>query len=179
MTRTFIAFALIMLLLMSCEQKPTLQKYYVEKAGSKNFSTIDIAPSIINTDSLSLSADEQTALKSLHKLNVLVFKATPDNQKEYEKEKVKVKELLKEDKYDELIKFNSGGMGASISTKGEGEHIEEFVVYVHNPTSGFGVVRVLGDDMTPNNVLTIAGLLQKANIDMEQLKPLQELMKQH
>ena len=54
---------------------------------------------------------------------------------------------------------------------------DEFVVFVHNQDNGFGVVRVLGDDMTPNNVLTIAGLLEKANIDTQQFAPLQQLLK--
>ena len=177
MIRTLVFFVVMVFTLISCEQKPSLQKYYVEKADEKNFSTLDIAPGIINTDKVSLTAEEKVALKSLHKFNVLIYKSDSTNQKQYDDEKLKVKDVLKSDSYDELVKFNSGGMGASINTKGEGEHIDEFVIFVHNTKTGFGVVRVLGDDMTPNNVMTIAGLLQKANIDTEQLKPLQELMK--
>lgn len=176
MIRTFLLFTLLVIGLVSCEQKPTLQKYYVENSGRHNFSTVDIAPSFIKTDSLSLSAEEKKAIASLHKFNVLVYKADSTNPAEYEAEKAKVKEVLKTDAYDELMKFNAGGMGASINTKGEGEHIEEFVVFVNNKETGFGVVRVLGEDMTPNNVLTIAGLIQKSGINAEQFKPLQQLL---
>ena len=176
MIRTLTAFLLMVIALASCSQEPTLQKYYVEKAGKPSFSTFDIAPTIINSKKLPLSAEEQKALESLHKFNILIYQKDGKKPAEYDKEKEKVKTLLKDDKYEELMKFNAGGMGASISTKGEGENIDEFVVFVNNTETGFGVVRVLGEDMTPNNVLTIAGLIQKAGIDPQQLKPLEQLM---
>lgn len=176
MKRTFL-LALIATILVSCTQEPTLQKYYVDNSDNKEFITLDIAPNIINTDSLELSADEKKALKSLHKFNVLIYKADSIDKTKYVAEKDKVKNLLKTDEYEELMKVNSAEGGFSISTKGEGEHIDEFVVFAHQQENGFGVVRVLGEDMTPTNVMTIAGLLQKANLDMEQLKPLQEMMK--
>ena len=94
----------------------------------------------------------------------------------YEKELTEVKKILKDDRYEELIKFNRGTTGASINTKGEGESIEELVLFANDKTNGFGVVRVTGENMTPNNVMTIVGLLQKANLDMEQLKPLKAMI---
>lgn len=173
----YIIAASAILLLTSCESKPTVQKYFIEKSEAKDFVAVDVAPGFIKTDSMDLSADQKKALKSLEHINVLVFKANDSNSKTYDKENAEVKKLLKSDTYEELVKFNHGGMGASISTKGEGEHIEEFVVYMHEPSNGFGLIRVTGDDMTPTNVLTIAQLLQNAPVDGAQLKPLQELFK--
>ena len=43
--------------------------------------------------------------------------------------------------------------------------------------NGFAVVRILGNDMNPNNIINMISVLQSANIDMEQLKPLQGLLK--
>lgn len=177
MKRNLYLLGLVMLMLVSCDTKPSLQKYFVEKGEAKNFTTIDIAPNFIKTDSLDLSADEKEALKSLKKLNVLMFKVNNANAKEYDAEKTTVKTLLKEDNYEELMKMNEGNGGISISTKGEGEHIEEFVLFLHNKDNGFGVVRVMGEDMTPNNVLTIAGVIQKSNMDINQFKPLEDIMK--
>ncbi|MGQ2982547.1 DUF4252 domain-containing protein [Flavobacterium sp.] len=167
-----------MLLLASCSNEPTLQKYYVEKGAAPGFVSLDVAPTLIDTKTIKLSPEEATALKSLHKFNVLVYKtdSLDVSHAKYNKEKDAVKSLVKKE-YEELIKINDGKSGASISTKGEGEHIEEFVVFLHNEDNGFGVVRVMGEDMTPNNILTIAGLLQKAPVgNLDQLKPLQELM---
>lgn len=178
MKRSLILFTLMMFALMSCEQKPTLQKYFVEKSEEKNFSTVDIAPSFINTDKLKLSNEEKNALHSMHKFNVLMFKSTKDNGNVYDAEKEKIKTTLKEDSYDELMKMNFGKGGMSVNTKGEGEHIEEFVLFMHNKDNGMGVVRVLGDDMTPQNVMTIVGVLQKANVDGSALQPLMDIMKE-
>lgn len=175
MKNILFAFAIV-LVVVSCESKPSLQKYFVEKSESEDFVTVDIAPSFIKADSLNLTDDERIALESVHKLNVLAFTNTA-NSTGYEQEKTKVKGLLKTGEYDELMKFGSTEMGASIHSLGEGEDIEEFILFVHGKDNGFGVVRVLGDDMTPNNILTLVGLLQKADLDMEQLKPLQGLMK--
>lgn len=174
--RTVLAFVLMVVLLASCDQKPTLQKYYVEHSGKPNYSSFDVAPTFINTKKLKLTAEQQKAFESLHKFNVLIYSKDKNNPAEYDREKEKVKALVKNDNYDKLMKFNNGGMGASISTKGEGTDIEEFVVVMNNNDSGFGVVRVLGDNMTPDNVLTIAQLIQQAGINNDQLKPLEELM---
>jgi hypothetical protein len=167
----------MMLMMASCEQKPTLQKYFVEKAETKDFATIDIGNSFIKTDKLELSAEEKKAVESIHKLNVLIFKLRKDNAATFDTEKANIKAVLKDDQYDELMKMSIDGGGMSVSTKGEGEHIEEFVVFLHNKDNGMGVVRVLGDDMTPNNVMTIVGLLQKGGFDSGQLKPLMDIMK--
>ena len=37
---------------------------------------------------------------------------------------------------------------------------------------GFTVIRVLGNDMKPENAMEFLSILQKSNIDMEQLKPI-------
>lgn len=177
MKRYFYIPVLVAMMLISCEQKPTLQKYFVEKSESKNFSTIDIGNGFLKTDKLDLTADEKKAIESVDKLNVLIFKSTDDNGKTFDTEKANIKSVLKQDNYDELMKMNFGGGGVSVSTKGEGEHIEEFVLFLHNKDTGMGVVRVLGEDMTPNNVMTIAGLIQKGGMDSAQLKPLMDIMK--
>lgn len=176
MIRTLTAFLVMVVLLMSCDGKPTLQKYYVQHSGKPNFSTFDIAPTVINSKKLTLTENQEKALKSLHKFNVLIYSKDKNKPAEYEQEKERVKSLIKNDSYDELMKFNEGGMGASISTKGEGTDIEEFVVVMNNNESGFGVIRVLGDNMTPENVFTIAELIREAGIDKNQLKPLEQLM---
>lgn len=178
MKRNLYLLGLVMLMLVSCDNKPTLQKYFVEKSEAKNFTTLDIAPDFIKADSLDLSAEEKEAVKSLKKLNILMFKTTATNAKDYDTEKTNVKTLLKEDNYEELMKMNEGKGGISISTKGKGEHIEEFVLFLHNKDNGFGVVRVMGENMTPNNVMTIVGVIQKSNMDINQFKPLEDIMKE-
>lgn len=176
MKRTIALLALTALSYTSCSNKPTLQTYFVDKAEDKNFMALDIAPSFIKTDKMQLTTEEQTALKSLKNVNIIAFKANDKNVGAYEKELENVKKILKDDSYEELIKFNRGAMGASINTKGIGDNVDELILFANSKASGFGVVRVTGENMTPTNVMTIVGLLQKANLDMEQLKPLKEMI---
>jgi hypothetical protein len=74
------------------------------------------------------------------------------------------------------MKYSSGVESASVSYLGT-EHIDEFVLFANSKDAGFAVIRVLGTDMNPNSVVTLMSVLKSSNIDMAQLKPLQEMFK--
>lgn len=173
----FTSVLLVLLTLISCNSEPSLQKYFVENTENKDFIALDISPNILNLDKAKLSTEQNDALKSFDKMNILAFKANAKNQAQFETERAKVTAILKNPKYQELMKFGSGKDGASISYVGTDENIEEFVVFANRKENGFAVVRVLGKDMNPNNIMTLMSVLQKSKIDMEQLKPLQQLIK--
>ena len=164
------------LLLSSCNNEPTLQKYFVENTENKNFIALDLSPSILNIDASKLSAEQNVALKSFDKMNILAFKLDDKNKAEFEAERIKLNTILKGDKYQQLMKVGHGKEGASISFVGDDEHIEEFVLYANKKENGFAVVRILGKDMNPTGIMTMLSVLQKANIDLEQLKPLRQLL---
>ncbi|MBN9286011.1 MULTISPECIES: DUF4252 domain-containing protein [Flavobacterium] len=167
---------MLALVLTSCDSHPSLQKYFVENSNNKEFIAVDIAPSFINVDKVALSDEEKAALKSFKKMNVLAFKADGKNQKEFETERAKVNTLLKDESYQELIKMGSGKEGGAIYFVGDTDHVSEFVLYGNKSDQGFAVVRILGDDMNPNHVMSLVGLLKKGNLDLDQLAPLKELM---
>lgn len=167
---------LFSLFLISCNSEPTLQKYFVENTENKNFIALDVSPNILNVDKTKLSVAQNDALKSFDKMNVLAFKLNDKNKAEFEMERAKVNLILKDKKYQQLMKFGSGKEGASVSFVGTDEHIEEFVFYANKKENGFAVVRILGKDMNPTSVMTMMSVLQQSNIDLEQLKPLQQLM---
>ncbi len=166
---------LFVLVLASCQSEPTLQKYFVEKTEDKNFVAVDVSPSILNLDETKLNTEQKAALAQFDKMNILAFKAA-DNPALYESEKAKVKTLLKEEKYQELMKFGSGSSGGSLSYVGkDDEHIDEFVVFANQKDAGFAVIRILGEDMNPTGVMNLLSVLPLSNVDTEQLKPLQEI----
>ena len=163
--------------LCSCEDKPTLQKYFVKNTESPKFIALDLASNSIKTDKMSLSETEKAALESFEKMNILAFKSDSTNALVYEKEIKEVKAILKDESYQQLMKAGSGNDGAAIYFVGnDDEHIEEFVILAGKKENGFAVVRVLGNDMNPTHVINMLTLLQKSNFDIEQLKPLQQLM---
>lgn len=174
-TIVYIAIA-VSLLFASCNSEPTLQKFFVENSEKKNFIALDVSSNILNVASEQLTAEQKEALDAFDKVNIIAFKADATNQKEYQFEKDKLNGILKDEAYQQLIKVGSGSEGASISFVGTEDKIEEFIVYANKKENGFAVIRVTGDEMNPNHIMTMLSVLQKSNIDMEQLKPLQALM---
>lgn len=168
---------LFSLFFISCNSEPTLQKYFVENTENKNFIALDVSSSVLNVDKAKLSSAQNEALQSFEKMNVLAFKLNGTNKAQFELERAKVNLILKDKKYQQLMKFGSGKEGASISYVGSDEHIEEFVLFANKKETGFAVVRILGKDMNPNNIMTMLSVLKESKIDLEQLKPLQEMFK--
>lgn len=167
---------LVLLALTSCNSEPSLQKYFVENSEKKNFIALDISSGILNIDQTKLSTEQAEALNSFDKMNILAFKANDKNQTEFEAERVKIKGILKSPKYQELMKVGSGKDGATISFVGTDEDIEEFVIFANRKENGFAVIRVLGKNMNPNNIMILMSVLQNSKINMEQLKPLEKLL---
>lgn len=165
------------LLLLSCNSEPSLQKYYVENAGKKDFVSLDVSPSIINVDKAKLSEEQRTALESFDKMNILAFKLDEKNKAQYQKESEKLTKILKGEDYQQLMKIGEGKDAASISFVGDEDDIDEFILFAKREENGFAVVRILGNDMNPNNIMNMLSVLKNANIDMEQLKPLEGLIK--
>lgn len=168
---------LLSLLLMSCDTKPSLQKYFVENTEKKDFIALDVSSSILNLDKAKLTVEQTEAIESFDKMNILAFKSNSKNYAQFDSERAKVNSILKDKKYQQLMKVGSGKDGASVSYVGTDDHIEEFVLYANKKDVGFALVRVLGKDMNPNAIMTMISLLKTSNIDMEQLKPLQALLK--
>ncbi|MGL2994979.1 DUF4252 domain-containing protein [Flavobacterium sp. TSSA_36] len=176
--KAIVGLAIILCLwLSSCNSEPSLQKYFVENTENKNFIALDISSSILNLDQAKLSLEQQQALQSFKKINILAFKRNPNNTAEFETECAKLTGIMKNPKYQQLMKFGSGKEGASISFVGTDEHIEEFVLFANQKETGFAVVRVLGKDMNPTHIMNMMSVLQQSKIDLDQLKPLQALMK--
>lgn len=174
---TFYILVLVLLIFSSCNNEPSLQKYFVEHSEKKGFVNIDVSPSIINLDKTKLTENQKIALESFDKMNVLVYKTDASNRAAYDIESKKVSQILKGKEFEELMKFGSGKDAASVSFVGDEDHINEFILFAKNKEKGFAVVRILGDDMNPNNIMNMISLLKSATIDMEQLKPLESLMK--
>lgn len=178
MKRKFIAAVTIAIItLVSCNSDPSLQKYFVEHSNDTDFLVLDISPNILNLDKTKLSADQNKALQSFEKVNILAFKATDKNKLQFETEKGKINTLLKNKKYQQLMKVGSGKEGVSISFVGTEDNINEFIVFVNKKENGFAVVRIIGDRMNSNNIMTLLSVVKESNLNLDQLKPLEGYFK--
>ena len=174
---TFLAIALS-LLLFSCNSKPSLQKYFVDHQEKPGFMVLDISSNILNVNKAKLTADQSKVLSSFNKMNILTYKLNAKNRNEFDVERKKINEILKDTlNYQQLMKIGSGKDRASISFIGDEDHVDEFIVYGCKNDNGFAVVRIMGKDMNPADAMTMLSVLKSSNVDMKQLEPLKGLMK--
>ncbi|AIZ43282.1 DUF4252 domain-containing protein [Cellulophaga baltica] len=160
------------LLFFSCSSTQSLQEYYVDNAENPNFLSFDLPASLLNIDQVELTPEQKKAYASLKKLNVLAFKKTLDNAASYVTEKAKVKAILKNDKYQELMKLNTSYGKGSIKFLGDDDAIDEVIIYGDTDDKGFVLVRVLGDNMNPANLMQLIKAMEKSNFDGKQLEGL-------
>ncbi len=153
------------ILLASCSSQQSLQEYYVDNSENPNFIALDVPASILKLNEESLSSSQKEAVESLRKFNMLAFKKTADNVAEYRAEKAKVKEILKDDEFVELMKINSQYGKGVIKYLGDEDAIDEVIIYGDSKDMGFALVRVLGKDMNPAHIVQIMQALQKSDYD--------------
>jgi len=147
--------AVIALLTVSCDQHPSLQKYYVDSNENAGFISFDIPASILSLKDENVSKEVKETLKSIKKINFLGFQLKDGNQAEYKIEKQKIKEILKNPKYQELISVG-GKQSFTIKFLGEDDAIDEVIVFGSDKEKGFALIRILGNKMDPSKMMLLA-----------------------
>lgn len=164
-------------LLTSCSSNQSLQEYYIDNAENSNFLKFDVPTSILSLENSDLSKSQREALESLKKLNVLAFVKNETNASEYEVEKTKLKAILKNEKFIELIKMNTPYGKATVKYMGDEDAIDEVIIYGDNEDKGFLLVRVLGKNMNPANMMQLIQAIQKSDYKGEGFGQLEKLLK--
>jgi hypothetical protein len=167
---TTLSICVVTLVLLSCNSKPSLQKYYVENQENQNFMVVDIPMSILNIKVDSLTEKQKRAFNSIKKLNFLGFKKTDDNSVIYKTERKKVNHILDDVTYKTLIKYSGKNQGAIVKYLGEDEAIDEVVIFGADNAQGFGIVRIIGNNMNPSQVLDLIEVVKKAHPNKDTFK---------
>ncbi|HLV15763.1 MAG TPA: DUF4252 domain-containing protein [Xanthomarina sp.] len=162
-TTLFSLLALIML--VSCNNGESLQTYFVDNQETPDFISADIPTTIVELDKNSLTNEQKEAYNSVKRLNFLGFKINENNQDVYVNELAKVNSILNDKKYIELIEFNDKAAKIVVKYIGDDESAEEFIVFTSSEDMGFGIVRILGNKMKPEKMVTLVDAVQKADID--------------
>lgn len=159
--------------LASCDNHMSLQEYYVENSEKTDFITIDVPASIVDFSKVSLNPAQRAAYQSLRKLNILAFKRTDANGTAYQTEKNKVKAILSSPDYKELMTFNNGEQRGTIKYLGTDDSIDEVIIFGSDNQRGFALVRVLGNNMKPENMAALMAILPQARMEGDDFKALQ------
>ena len=165
----------VLLFLGGCSNTQSLQEYYVDNSENPNFLALDVPANILNLKEADLDETQVEALRSLRKLNILAFRKTEENTADFLAESAKVDNILKNSDFKELMKLNSKFARGVIKYTGEGDAIDEVVIYGSNGDKGFALIRVLGKDMNPAHIMQLMQAVENAGIDGKGLQELSEL----
>lgn len=165
------------IVLVSCNNGESLQTYFVDNQEAPDFLSADVPTTIVKIDESTLSEDQKEAYNSVKRLNFLGYKVKENNLENYTLELSKVKSILNNKKYNELIEFNDKSAKIVVKYIGDDDTADEFVVFASSKDMGFGIVRILGNDMRPEKMVTLVDALQNADFDESQLNGITDFFK--
>ncbi|MDB9914153.1 DUF4252 domain-containing protein [Flavobacteriaceae bacterium] len=164
-----LGIGLAALTLFSCSNKESLQRYIVDRQGDDSFLKIDIAASLLQTDSANLSQEEKDILKTIKKINVVAYPIEEGNVSAYEVKMQVLKTILDQDRYKTLMKYGSNKEGATLKYVGLEDAIDEIIVFVRDDEKGFALFRLLGYDMRPEQMIKLMTAIKKGDVDISKL----------
>lgn len=157
-----IGLVILASLIFSCTNEKSLQQFIVNQQEKTDVISLDIPVSLLAIKEELQDADDIETLKSIKKANILAYQIKDSSKTRYQADKKHLKEILKGDKYGELVRMGKGNKGAKVYMVGEEHAIDELIVFANDDALGWLVLRILGDDMEPEKIMK---LMQK--VDME------------
>jgi hypothetical protein len=127
---------LSILLFSACNKEQSLQEYIVENQENSNFLSIDIPANVLQ-------------------LNEDASKINDVNKDDYTTELQKVKAILKNDKFTELVRMKHDNASIQVKYLGSEDAIDEIILFASEQTKGFAVARVLGKNMQPEKMMKL------------------------
>ena len=164
-------------ILVSCSNGISLQRYFVDNQEVNDFTNIDLPASILSLDESTLNEDQKEAYNSIKRLNFLGFKANESNIETYNTEVAKVSTILKNKKYNDLIEFNDKGKKVVVKYIGNDKVADEVIVFGSSKDLGFGIARILGDDMKPEKIITLVEAMKNSKMDASQFEGIANFFK--
>ncbi len=162
------------LLLTSCNSKPSLQEYLVDKQEDGNFVKVDLATSLLYAEEDKLTLEQKEVLKTVKKINVVAY-PIKGNAAEYTAERKKLQDILSQEKYQTLMTMGSNKQGMSLKYVGEEEAIDEMIVFGNDSERGFIVFRLIGNDMKPEDMIRMLETMDKDNVNLSALESIEAL----
>ncbi len=176
--KNIIMSILLVTVLTSCNQGETLQTYFVDNQETPNFISVDIPISFVDIENVELTPEQQEAYDSIDKLNMLAYTLGTDNAEDYKAELAKVKVILKNEKYEELMRGGNATDGKFVVKYiGDGNLIDELIVFGNANDRGFALIRVLGDDMDPAKIMKLGDVIGNMSSDENKVEEFMDFFK--
>ncbi len=151
--------------IIACDNQQSLQEYYVTNQGNKEFIAVDLPASML-ANMQSLNADQRKTLETVKKINFLAIPQKPENLSRIAEEKNKVNNILKDERYQLLMKFGKGETKMELYYTGDEEAVNEVILYGYDENKGMGIARLLGQNMNPGHIMNLISSMEKGDIDL-------------
>lgn len=177
--KTFLKISIVVLfislLTTACDTNPSLQKYIVDSKENNEFISIDLPSSILKLKDGDVSEEVKKTLETIKKVNFLALQLNETNLELFNTEKEKVKKILKNPKYKQLVRMNLGKGNVTVNYLGDEDAIDEVVIFGSDNQRGFALVRVIGENMNPAEIFSLTQEI-KLDGDSQQFKQLEGLL---
>lgn len=155
-----------LVLILGCTPKLSLQSYFVAHQEADGFMSVDIPMSFLNPDKIELTADQNEAIDSIDKLNMLAYSVKDGTEEEFNSEINKVKTILKSEIYNDLMRAGNTSDGKLyIKYIGEDSEIDELIVFGFSSEKGFVIIRVLGDNMEISKIMKLDSIIDQLDTE--------------
>lgn len=161
---SIISILVLLICFSSCSDKNSLQNYILTNAENVGFSSSSIPKSILKPMAAEMNETQLEAYEAIDRVNVLAYRISDTNAETYAAESKKIKSILKQEKYQELISIGSRGV---IKYTGNEDTMDEIVIFVTDKNFGFAVARVIGDDMTMNKFMELYKLIGEQDLSAD------------
>ena len=158
--KNLLIFAVVVVF-ASCSKTQSIQFYYVEKFEDPNFLVIDIPTSILGINNEVLNEEEQAALDSFQKLNVLMFRKTAANGEQFPEELKTVREIIDGQQFDPLMVVSDRQFSGKLLLEGSVERPDEIVFFGSATDEGFLLARLIGSKMQVEKAVVLAKALDR------------------
>lgn len=173
-----VVLLLLVVAFMSCDQAETLQRYYVNNQETPNFVSLDVPVSFVNVENIELTEVQKEAYESIDKLNMLGYTLTDENAVEYNEELAKINIILKDERYQELIRGGNSKDGKFVVKYiGTDSSIDELIIFGSANERGFAIVRVLGNNMDPSKIMKLGEVVNQMDTEENGVKDFMEFFK--
>ncbi len=180
MKNVFKILSLIAVLLVtSCNDSASLQRYFVDHQEDNDFIAVDVPSSLLDKERIHLNEEELEALESIKKVNFLALPLSDKTEAKFNKESIAIAKILNSDKYETLMRFGTNGTKAVLKYQGEDDDIDEVIVFATDQEKGLALVRVLGDNMNPKKMAKLMQSVEKGKVDLDAFKKLGETINIH
>ena len=147
---------------LACTPKLSLQSYFVDHQETAGFMAVDIPMSFLNPDQIELTDDQNEAVESIDKLNMLAYSLNDGSEDEFTSELAKIKTILKAEVYNDLMRVGNTSDGkVQVLYIGDDSEIDELIIFGVSPEYGFAIVRVLGNDMELSKIIKLRNVVDQ------------------